>query len=544
MPDPKKFSELAAVTSLEAGDLFALARSGANKKITRANLAADLLGGLSLGTMASENASDYLTKAGNLSGLASVATARSNLGLNSMAQQAASSVTITGGTISGVTFNSGFNVSGTVTATAFVGNGAGLTGIGSGTGGVINTGSTTIGADSDSDGVGIISLQTRGVERFQVGNTGLLGIGAPSTGAIVHIDRAAPKPPAGSGTYANEEYWLFTNADAGNPDWSLNVHHSFQDNAPASHRPYHSFGFGYNLPTSPNYVLSDHVVGWWIETPYISGVGTEQAEIYLALQGRPGVTANPSAIRPWSVNFHLEDNYCDGGWRANAIYFGYQDFNNDWLVLTSSEDEGRMIFRGNAAIRVGVDGVGVTPEWLVDYEGEGGVIGFHVGRNEAVLGQSHGHLRLAGDGVSSDPIYLRAGSLLEGAMGALRFGRGGGEVPFGWQFSNNNSDYHAFNPLMRMYHLEDGYQPNTRLGLGWGRVGVGAFSGSSGINATVHIKPGDEDATPLLVQAGASETFKVAYSGAVHVWDGSLKLISFGPDDSGGTGFRALRVPN
>lgn len=55
-------------------------------------------------------------------------------------------------------------------------SGAGLTGIGTGTGGIINTGSTTIGADSDSDGVGVVALQTRGVTRFQVRNDGKVDV--------------------------------------------------------------------------------------------------------------------------------------------------------------------------------------------------------------------------------------------------------------------------------------------------------------------------------------------------------------------------------
>jgi hypothetical protein len=59
------------------------------------------------------------------------------------------------------------NINGT-----FVGNGAGLTGIGTGTGGVINTGSTTIGADSDADGVGKISFQIAGVEVAAIENDG------------------------------------------------------------------------------------------------------------------------------------------------------------------------------------------------------------------------------------------------------------------------------------------------------------------------------------------------------------------------------------
>lgn len=64
--------------------------------------------------------------------------------------------------------------SGTVTAVQFVGGGAGLTGVTGATGGVSNTGSTTIAADTDVDGVGIISLQTRTIERVQIANDGAL----------------------------------------------------------------------------------------------------------------------------------------------------------------------------------------------------------------------------------------------------------------------------------------------------------------------------------------------------------------------------------
>lgn len=63
-------------------------------------------------------------------------------------------------------------VDGIFTANSFVGDGSGLTGIASGTGGVTNTGSTTIGADTDADGTGVIALQTRGVTRVQIENLG------------------------------------------------------------------------------------------------------------------------------------------------------------------------------------------------------------------------------------------------------------------------------------------------------------------------------------------------------------------------------------
>lgn len=68
--------------------------------------------------------------------------------------------------------NDDVNVSGNVTATAFIGSGAGLTGVAAGTGGVINTGSTTIGSDSDADGVGVTDFQTRAITRQRIRNAG------------------------------------------------------------------------------------------------------------------------------------------------------------------------------------------------------------------------------------------------------------------------------------------------------------------------------------------------------------------------------------
>lgn len=65
-----------------------------------------------------------LSVAGGGTGAATAADARTNLGLGSMAVQAANNVAITGGTIAGV---SAFSVSGTITADLFSGSGASLT---------------------------------------------------------------------------------------------------------------------------------------------------------------------------------------------------------------------------------------------------------------------------------------------------------------------------------------------------------------------------------------------------------------------------------
>ncbi len=67
-------------------------------------------------------------------------------------------------------------LAGQIQATTFIGDGSGLTGIASGTGGVTNAGSTTIGADTDLNGVGEIALQTKGVTRMTVKNDGNIEI--------------------------------------------------------------------------------------------------------------------------------------------------------------------------------------------------------------------------------------------------------------------------------------------------------------------------------------------------------------------------------
>ncbi|AXT54263.1 hypothetical protein D1815_00360 [Aquimarina sp. AD1] len=76
---------------------------------------------------------------------------------------------------------------GAIKADSFVGDGSGITGIASGTGGITNAGDTTIAADNDADTVGEIAFQTQNTTRMTISNTGFIGIGTTTPSVALEV---------------------------------------------------------------------------------------------------------------------------------------------------------------------------------------------------------------------------------------------------------------------------------------------------------------------------------------------------------------------
>ena len=115
---------------------------------------------LGLGTMATETASDFLSKAGNLSGLGSPSVARSNLGLGSMATASATDYLAKADNLSGLASTStartnlGLGTMATETATNYLAKSGNLSGLASTSTARTNLGLGTIATinDAPSDG--------------------------------------------------------------------------------------------------------------------------------------------------------------------------------------------------------------------------------------------------------------------------------------------------------------------------------------------------------------------------------------------------------
>jgi hypothetical protein len=265
----------------------------------------------------------------NLSEILTPSTARSNLGLGSIATQSAGSVTITGGNISNVT------------CIACVGSV-------SGTGGVDNPDTTVIGAANQSlgDTGGFISLKTRQTERFQVGNTGDFGIGGTSTGALFDVFTL---PSTGTKTIFN----LRTN-EAGSGNFT-EVYTSTAGSNGETRRD-NQRCFGYNLAGDAGVVAGEHSYFNCGEMRYKTAEGTLQLELY------EGFTAGSESSLPGSWRFQsttigLTNSSIVLGRFADSVTCWDKDGIGDgagqpYFKMQMDDSVGEFIFTGNSSVRL------------------------------------------------------------------------------------------------------------------------------------------------------------------------------------------------
>lgn len=451
----QKISEFPVATSLLGGDYLPVARGGGNKRITYTNLLTSL---------------------------------RSSLGIESVV----------------ATFN---GRSGAVVLTSADLNGlsgAGLSGIGTGTGGVINTGTTTIGGDSEATGVGVVVLQTRGATRLQVKNDGTIAIGDSSQTAASRFELATQSSNL---VALQATTFNFTNGPTGDLDYKDNT-----------------FALAYNSATNGTKTNAGEVNFALNHEPKFRngarGVGASnfQTEIYYSWTNPAG----DETIRPWGFNVQHADSSVVHGLQGDVYFLrnvgngGTQTafWHENGLFDLSLTDEGSIRLPNNqfgSLLWANAAGDNSIPAVYVD---DDDVIrlapGGHdiiVGANNITGGNYHasvfGSLEAdAADTYISFPggTYMR---FFSDAVKALEISE------FGTSFQGR--------PVI--------FEPDNEIDLG-------KISGT-------YFRPQD-----VFVGRDVVVGRNVEVAGVLKLTNGSLKTVVFGADDSGGSGYRMLRVAN
>jgi hypothetical protein len=177
---------------------------------------------ISLGTMATATASDYLAKADNLSGLASTSTARTNLGLGTAATESTATFLQTANNLSDVTASTArTNLGlGAVSTDAYATN----------LQAVQNTSSTTVLSPANSRFAGIsTNIWSPGVTGLSAGSS---GTGANSGSTVTSLNGLLIAPNATTAGYATRGFNLYL------PSNSVNAGYNFGTTSGHSVRVY------------------------------------------------------------------------------------------------------------------------------------------------------------------------------------------------------------------------------------------------------------------------------------------------------------------
>jgi hypothetical protein len=481
-----------------------------------------------------QNALGYtpLNAANNLSDLANLATAKSNLGLGTMAAQSANSVNILGGDLTGValhsptisnpTYSGNINIGGDMTAVRYHGDGSALTGIASGTGGVSNTGSTSIIGDNNNDGTGDIALLIGASGRsLYLNNAGNVGLWTSNPQTRIDV--------AGNPRASAANIFRFRTNDPGRADIGL-VYQS-ATNALTSTNPFwagtldHIMQLGYNVGASGKQVSGEHLFAIVNESNWVvpDGTGRTQDEFYLQYISRD----NSASYRPFAVTTDLDAHTSVIGLYSNVV-FGDQTGNNPFIVVGGDDAGGSFNLYGNTAINFGA-GVGTQPRFLIN-DAAIGLIGKSAADGLALilaaLDGTDGEIRLfdGGNVNGGGAFTLSVGGYL-GVSRGLRYAAG-------WQFQRHGDG--AWLPFGNMKTEDATGAALTNSVFTTGGTAL-YFDNAAGSNFYVDIATqvaGDQRALIgggiLTFKGGSTERLKITPS-ALQLWDGSqFRSVSFG----------------
>lgn len=361
-------------------------------------------------------------------------------------------------------------------------SGAGLSGIGTGTGGVINTGTTTIGGDSDADGVGTVAIQTRGLNRIVVANNGKVGF-AGQTSPTGWLDVASGdgeivlRAARATGSIYGFSFLQNQDASCGPFEWIVNSGVN-----PGGLRRDTYCQFGYN----PRAVTDDMRLYFAIETRWNPGGTQVQNEVYLEYLS-PSNGGGAASIRPlgWTIREDIQSIQTDMFTTTFKIY--------DWPGHPGADHPYADFAYPN--LRIAEGNLLINPDSRASIDNLNAIL---IRGLRAVEIDSSGLIQVGDSGAA-------LGVLLRGNVGI-------------------NSD---------------GPNSQARLWLQSSAVGQA--------NLLLDCTYAGTQTAPLLRARNAAgvPTFEIMPDGTLKVWDGAdLNVVSIGAADSGGTGYRYLRIPN
>lgn len=358
-----------------------------------------------------------------------------------------SSQTINGATINnptlvGPTWSGSQSVTGNITASGnitganIIGNCSACTGITGATGGVSNTGSTTVNADSNTDGTGSVSMQTRNIERVNIGNNGHVGIGV--AGDYGSAPNQAMLNFKGFEADAGAVIWKAISTDPYGPtaaNFSFMGYRGPQQYGSSTDRGMQGYYMGHNIGRGGREFPDE-------------GQFIDAWETYW--DGYPGSALHPAQER-WS---YIGGRNGSGGQRYMMMYSPLDtpaDTSLEWslnnILFSDWTNRHPYMFFTPGKIQMVTTAEATQPQIVTDndlpfiYKGTF-AFPFVNAANETDVGYNSTAIRFLSQHDTIDPsatyyFYLGAGSNRPG----LRFDVAGSR---GWEYSNNGTTYVPF----------------------------------------------------------------------------------------------------